>query len=256
MEFHRIFKSIEKTLSDNSPAILTGLGVAGTVVTAILASRAAFKAGKKLAWEEAHRESMEEIPPLDHKERFRLTWKLYIPAVGVGAATITSIIFANRIEARRGAALAAAYAISEKAFVEYREQVVKKLGENKERAIRDESAQTQVDRDPPTMQRYILTGKGTTMCRDSFSGRYFEGDIEKIRKAQNDFNQQVLYDGRASLTDFYALLGLDKIDMSDELGWTSERILELEFTSALHEGSPILVVKFATSPVTIRHPED
>lgn len=236
-------------MADNSPVVLTAIGVTGTITTAYLTAIASFKAATLIDLEYDRRDKM-NLEPLDFdtKEKIKLVWKEYIPAVGVGIVTIACIVGANRIGTRRAAAMAAAYSISEKAFVEYKEKVVEKLGENKERDIRDEIAQDQVNRNSTGQQ--VLVGDGNALCYDTFSGRYFRGTMEDIKKAWNDTNYEILHNNYCSLGEFYGRLGLPGTQVSEELGWSSDHLLEITFSSILaDDNTPCISMSFTVAPI-------
>lgn len=236
---------VTKFSADNSPAILTAIGVAGTLATAYLAHRAAQRATYDIFYVE--RDIKERS--LTAKERVELTWKLYIPVATSATATIACIIMANRIGTRRTAALAAAYVLSEKAFDEYKHKVIEKIGDRKEQAYRDEIAQDRVTNNPPSRE-VVIVGGGDVLCHDMYSGRYFHSDMETLRKAQNDINGMVINDMYASLSDFYYLIGLTKTGVSDEVGWNVDKQLELKFSATMSEdGRPCMTLTFAVAPI-------
>lgn len=250
MTLIHLAKRAEKFLADNSPVVLTAIGVTGTITTAYLTGKATFKAAEILNdprmknW----RIENDEYVTATNKEKFELVWKEYIPAVGVGVLTIACIITANRIGTRRAAAMAAAYGISEKAFIEYKEKVVEKLGENKERDIRDEIAQNQVERNPTGQQ--VLVGDGNALCYDAYSGRYFRSSMEDIKKAWNDTNYEILHNNYCSLGEFYGRLGLPSTQFSEEIGWSSDHLLEIRFSSVLaDDNTPCISMSFAAAPI-------
>ena len=237
-------KQFEKLIHDNSPTILTGVGVAGTITTALLTGRAAIRADRFL-----EQQSYIQQTDFEPKEVVSMTWKLFVPPVLVGAGTVAAIVMANRIGNRRAAAIAAAYAISEKAMAEYKEKVIDRIGETKEQKIRDEIAQDQVARTPGS-NAVVLVGYGDVLCFDSYSGRYFNSSVENIKKAENDLNHRILNDMYASLTDWYNLIGLASIEMSDEVGWNVDKLLEVSLSSVLSDDDrPCLSVNFNVSPV-------
>lgn len=244
MTLSSVAKQLEKYAADNSPQILTGIGVAGTITTAFLTGKATFKAAELLEYEyNAGRF-------LDKKEKGLLVWKLYVPPVVAGALTVTSIITANRIGNRRAAAMAAAYAVSERMFDEYKSKVVEKLGERKEQTVRDEVAQDRLNRNPVSETHVFQGSGGDVLCYEPFTGRYFKSDMEAMKKAQNDTNYAVLNNFYASLTDFYNHLGLDRTDMSDEFGWNSDDLLELTFTTGMSDDArPCLVMNYKVTPI-------
>jgi hypothetical protein len=237
-------KKLEKIILDNSPTILTGVAVAGTITTAVLTGRASFKAIRILDEECDIRQE-----PIPYKDCVKLVWPVYIPPVVLGLGTVTCIVLSNRIGNRRAAALAAAYAISEKTMTEYKEKVIDKIGEHKERQIRDEVAQDQVKRTNGA-QTILVSGNSDVLCFDAFSGRYFCSTVETIRKAENDLNHRVLHDNYASLTDWYNLLDLDRTEFSDEVGWNVDKLLEVSLSATLTaDDKPCLSINFNVAPV-------
>ena len=89
------------------------------------------------------------------------------------------------------------------------------------------------------------------MCFDYMSGRYFESDIEAIRKAENELNKQMLHDlyGYASLNEFYDALGLDRVGMGDQLGWNVNHLVDLSISSQISDdGRPCIVVGHDNAP--------
>ena len=248
MQIQEVAKHIERVAKDNAPVILTAIGVTGTVSTAIFASKASFRAAELI------REHEEEAgTPEGAKERLiertKVVWSLYIPAVGVGSATIACIIFANQIGTRRAAAMAAAYSMSEKAFEEYREKIVEKIGESKEQEARDEIAQERVERNPLGSQVIVMNDR-EVLCFDQYTGRYFNSDMETLKQAQNKINHRMIRENYASLNDFYDCIGLDWVPTGDDLGWNSDQMLELSFTTVLSEDQrPCIAVDFHTVPI-------
>jgi hypothetical protein len=233
---------------DNSPSILTTIGIVGTVTTAVLTGKATYSAVVSEFMDGYETSEWQNARDLTPRDRVKRHWKLYIPAVGSGVFTITAIVGANRIGTRRAAGIAAAFTLSEKAYSEYRDKVVEKLGENKERALRDELAQDRVTRTPGG-QEVIISGTDV-LCFDAYSGRYFRSSMEAMKKAQNDLNVEVINVGYASLTDLYNLLGLAKTSASDEVGWTTDDLLDMKFSTTLAEnGQPCLAIDFQADGV-------
>lgn len=238
-------------LNENSTTILTGVGVGGTVATAVLASRASFKAAdvldeERLIREEAAGEA--DILEPTRTQKVKLVWKFYIPATGVGIITVTSIIAANKISSRRIAALALASGISERALQEYKEKVVAKLGERQNRTLRDEIAQDRVNENPPGSQ-VIITGSGEVLCFDMLTGRYFLSTVEAIKRAENKINYEILHHMSASLSEFYDEVGLAPTSYTDSVGWSGEPIEVAISTVMSPDKRPCIAVDFNRPPV-------
>lgn len=238
----------QKYVIDNSPSILTAIGVSGVITTAYLTGRASFKAAEIIR-EREEEDGHAEDAKIRLKHRTQLVWKEYVPPVVMATMTVSAIVCANRIGQRRAAALATAYTIMERGYEEYRTKVIEKLGEKKEQALRDEVAQERIERNP-IGDKTVIIGSGEVLCFDEHTGRYFQSDMETLRKAQNDLNNQIINDFYASLTDFYEMIGLPKTAESDEVGWNSDRLLELTFSGTIaKDGRPCISVGFKVVPI-------
>lgn len=229
----------------HSPEILTGVGVAGMITTTVLAVKATPKAIRLL--DEAKDEKGDELTVV---ETVKAAWKPYIPAVVTGVASVSCIIGASRINAKRNAALATAYTISERALVRYRDKVIETIGEKKEKEIKEKIAQDEIDKNPVSNNQVYITSKGNTLCMDFISGRYFMSDIDTIKNAVNEINREMTYDHYVSLNTFYSKIGLDHIKNGYDLGWNLDNgLVELEFTPLFTEKmEPCVGIDYSISP--------
>lgn len=259
MQLKAIFTDLGKAARKHSPEILTGIGIAGMLSTTVLAVRATPKA--LMLIEEKKREKKFAVikdggdPDLTKLEIVKAAWKPYIPAAVTGVASIACLVGASSVNARRNAALAAAYALSESTLADYKEKVVETIGEKKAQEVKDAIAKDKIENDPVTRKEIIATDKGETLCYDALSGRYFKSDIEYIRRAVNNLNERLLFDTHISLNEYYDEIGLEEIfPMGENLGWTvdpdsaNKGLIELDFSSQLAEGTPCLVVGFSNTP--------
>lgn len=259
MVFTKLFKQAESLVVDNSAAILTGVGITGVFTTAVLTARASFKAAEIIA--EKNDERMEEgvrkveredtaydVQLLNQKEKVLLVWPQYVPAVGAGITTVSAIFFSHKISSTKTAAMAAAYGISEKAFQEYKEKVVEKLGDKKEMALRDEIAQDQVKRNPVDDRTVIVVG-GDVLCYDTLIGRYFQSTMERIKQAEIKTNEEIINHSYASLSFFYDLLDLPGSDFADQVGWNMSNLLEIQYSTVMStDNRPCISIGFKTQP--------
>lgn len=255
----QVLKNLGKAIDQNSPAILTAIGVAGTVSTSILAVRATVDAASVI-----HERYVEEVGETDItvkgalgeytlRAKAEMTWRLYVPAVATGAVTVGCILAANHVNSKRTTALVTAYSLTENAFKEYKEKVVEQLGVNKETKVRDAIAQDKLDRNPSSGREIIIAEGGDVLCYETYTGRYFKSDMETLRKAQNDINQQIISEMYASLNDFFNAIGLPNTSIGDTLGWTMDEMLELHFSALLEDGKPCIAVGYHSLPVKNFH---
>lgn len=248
-------RDVRMTLSKHSPEILIGIGIAGMLTTTVLAVKATPKALRLME----DRKQELEVETLTPVETVKTTWKCYIPAAISGAVSIACLVGSHSVNARRNAALATAYKLSETAFSEYRDKVVETIGEKKEHAVRDKVSEEQVKNNPVSKTEVIVTGKGQTLCFDPLSSRYFYSDLEKIRRAVNKLNYEIntspFHNDGVTLNDFYEEIGLPSTMTGDSLGWTINTGLIDVYPSAQiaeegeeHEGEPCLVLNFTNPP--------
>jgi hypothetical protein len=247
MTLKTILRVAEKFVTDNSPGILTGLAVAGTVTTAVFAGRAAYSSALKIHFEDERRVGDGE-GYMDSRQKVELVWKEFVPTLIAGSASITCIIAANHIGTRRTAAIAAAFKISEQLGEEYRDRVVNTLGKQKEEKMRSELAGERIARTGGA-ETIIISGS-EAMFYDEMSGRFFKGEMENVRKAVNDINYKVNNYYSASLSDFYELIGLSRTPFSDSVGWNTDELLEVQYTATLMaEGKPAISISFNNVPI-------
>lgn len=242
-----LMKLFGTTLSNNSPVILTTMGATGLVATAVLAA----KGGMDARWMLIDREGAysEMLPRERLWEQTKDTWKHYIPAVTVGLSSLACIIGAHNIHTRRQAAIMGLYSVTDKAYREYQEKVKEQIGENKERAVRDA-----IDKDRAEKitagDTVIFAGKGNHLVYDSFSGRTFMSDLEIVKRAENTVNEEIIHNNYASLNDLYRAIGVPTTAYGDEVGWTTDRMLQLNFSSQLTEdGTPCAVINYRAEPM-------
>ena len=135
-------------LKKHSPEILIVAGIAGTVVSAVLACKATTKVAEILDETKGTLDTIhdgmetgaingQEYTTEDGKKDTVVVYaqtgiklaKLYGPAIILGTLSITSILASNNILRKRNVALGAAYAAIDKSFKEYRGRVIERFGE-------------------------------------------------------------------------------------------------------------------------------
>ena len=239
MDIKNMRSKVVNAISDKSPEILIGFGLAGMLTSTVLACRATPKALDILEQEDRE---------LSKVDKVKLTWKCYAPAAVGYCVSAACIIGANSVNAKRNAVLAGAYKLSETALLEYRDKVVDILGEEKEKEIRNSIAKDRVERD--SSSEVIVVGKGDTLCYDMISGRYFKSDIDKINKAANEINYRLTHENIISLNEFYMELGLKTTEMGYVQGWNiDDGLVDISFSSIISEdGQPCIVMHFDNTP--------
>ena len=247
-----VFKSLKTSASKHSPEILIGIGVAGFITTTVLAIKATPKALDLIAraddekFDNGHGEHLTKV------EVIKVAWKPYIPAAVTGIVSIACVIGANSVNARRNAALATAYQLSTAALSEYKDKVIETIGEKKEQSIREKISKDRVEHNPVNNSSVYVTGNGESLFLEPISKRYFKSDIERIRGVVNTLNENMYGDpfGQISLSDFYDEIGLERTDISNDLGWCIDSgSIKLEFHPVMSDdGKPCLALYYITPP--------
>lgn len=246
LDVSKFVKNTKGALIKNGPGLLTGLGIAGMLSTIAFAVKATPKALKRIDQEKDQLE-VDVLTPL---ETVKVTWKYYIPAAITFTTSAACLIGASSVNARRNAALATAYTLSETALKEYKAKVIETIGEKKEKIIREKIDKDHIDRKPVTKSNVIFTEKGNTLCFDYHSGRYFKSDIDHIKRAVNELNRRLVGNGYVSLNDFYDELDLEHTKMGYDLGWDlDDGNVEIDFSAQIaNDDTPCIVINYEVAP--------
>ena len=242
----KVVQGVGKTLKRRSPEILTGIGIAGMIVTTVSAVRATPKALQLV-----DKREIKEGKRLTNGEIVKTTWKCYVPATITGICSIACLVGASSVNLKRNAALATACTISETALRDYREKAVEVVGDKKEQAIRDAIAKDKLEQANVQSREFIVTGKGEIPCFDPLTNSCFKSDIETLRRAENTLNKRMRDEVHITLNEFLQEIGLDPCDDSvgERLGWDIDKgYIELEFSSQLLDGVPYLVIGHHNPP--------
>ena len=265
----KYFKMAKRFVSKRSPEILTGIGIAGMVTTTVLAVKATPKALELIEEEKSvqNRALLDEaektgsdvtaqVSKLKPIETVKVAWKPYIPAMLTGMASIACLIGAQSVSARRHAALYSAYKLSETALTEYKDKVVETIGEKKEKQIKQKIAEDKVDKAIEDIKenktKVVVSEDGDTWFIDAYSQIPFKSTVNKIDKAINELNRDmVVYaPSGASLSDFYDKLDLPHTGYSDQVGWTlDDGPIEKDISDAIvKDGKAYIILDFMVRP--------
>lgn len=244
-------------LKKHSPEILVVAGIAGTVVSAVLACKATTKVAEILdetkgTLDTIH-EGMEtgaingqEYTTEDGKKDTVVVYaqtgvklaKLYGPAIILGTLSITSILASNNILRKRNVALGAAYAAIDKSFKEYRGRVIERFGEQVDTELKygiKAKKFEEIEVDPETGKEKKV--KETVMVADpnlqsdyavyfDSKSRNYETNPDYNRmflKAQQAFaNDKLQTRGHLFLNEVLDDLDLPRTPAGQIVGWTKD----------------------------------
>lgn len=244
-------------LKKHSPEILVMAGIAGTVVSAVLACKATTKVAEILDETKGTLDTIhdgmetgaingQEYTTEDGKKDTVVVYaqtgmklaKLYGPAIILGTLSITSILASNNILRKRNVALGAAYAAIDKSFKEYRGRVIERFGEQVDTELKygiKAKKFEEIEVDPETGKEKKV--KKTVMVADpnlqsdyavyfDSKSRNYETNPDYNRmflKAQQAFaNDKLQTRGHLFLNEVLDDLDLPRTPAGQIVGWTKD----------------------------------
>lgn len=197
-------------LKRNSSTILTFVGVAGVIGTAVSAVKATPKAMELI--EEAKEEKGCELTTT---ETIKVAWKPYIPTTIIGLSTIACILGANYLNTRAQASLMSAYALLDSSYQEYRKKANELYGEDADDNIKREIAKSKFDRD-------MILDNDKELFFDFESMQYFESTLEEVKRGEKIFNEYFSSTGYANLNTLYDSIGVPRVSYGYDMGWSTK----------------------------------
>lgn len=244
-------------LKKHSPEILVVAGIAGTVVSAVLACKATTKVAEILDETNGTLDTIhegmktgaingQEYTTEDGKKDTVVVYaqtgmklaKLYGPAIILGTLSVTSILASNNILRKRNVALGAAYAAIDKSFKEYRGRVIERFGEQVDTELKygiKAKKFEEIEVDPETGKEKKV--KKTVMVADpnlqsdyavyfDSKSRNYETNPDYNRmflKAQQAFaNDKLQTRGHLFLNEVLDDLDLPRTPAGQIVGWTKD----------------------------------
>lgn len=260
MKFSSMLKAAEKVIVTNGPMILTGIGVVGTVATTVFAVKATFTAAEKISDAQFAKSVKEgfENAEVSRGDKVKMCWQLYVLPVTLAVGTCGAIVMAQRINAKRAAALVAGYMALESRYTNYTDRAKEALGIDIDKKVRDELAQEQYEKDLPPRTVMIIDGNDV-LCHEAWTGRVFRSTKDSLERLERFINVQLSAGKDVTLSDVYDRLGIPRTVESDNFGWNGDGItglhVEIRISGVEHEGKPALSFDYDPIPTydTGRH---
>lgn len=250
------FSKLNLKVQKHSPEILMGLGIVGTVASAVLACKATLKVNDII--EEKNRtvdaihncveDETVDYTKEDKKKDLTILYtqtgiklaKLYLPSIALGALSIASIVSGYKILNKRNVALAAAYTVVDKGFKNYRKNVVERFGEEVDRELRHnikakqiEEKYTDKDGNEKTRKKTVYEiaedkkpGEGISEYAKFFDewntdehSKDPEYNLMFLRHQQDYANEVLKHQGYLFLNEVYDMLGIPRTQAGQVVGW-------------------------------------
>ena len=255
---------VKVALRRSCPTVLTCIGAVGAVATVVLAVKATPKACTAIM-EDSAKNHDGDSNAATKSEMVKSAWKYYVPAAITGVASLTCIFGANVLNRRQQASLASAYALLNHSYADYKRKVKELYGQEAHDKVLESLSVEKVDKN-----HYIYsTGLYRTssldfegaeederLFYDSFSERYFTSTIGKVLQAEYHVNRNFILGagGVISVNDFYEMLGINKIEGGDSIGWEiNDEMYWIDFDhvkTTLDDGMECWIIDMVYTPET------
>lgn len=242
-------------IKKHSPEILMILGGIGVVISSVKACKATLKLPEitesaKVTVDEAKKmaadETVEDYTDEDCKNDIRIIGakttvevaKLYAPSVILGSLSLGSMFVSNGILRKRNIALAAAYAVVDKGFKEYRERVIERFGEDTDKQL-FYNLQPKIvkelvpDENDPTVMREVektvmeVNPNGLSeysIVFDELNSKYYRDEalynLNFLSEQQFEANRQLRMNKHMFLNEVYDMIGVPRTIAGQYVGWT------------------------------------
>ena len=231
-------KQIKLFLSKNSPIILAGMSVFGTISTVYTAHQDTIKA----------EHVKKRTKPRNWKEELHDTWKCYIPTAISATGTIGCIVGSHYCSSKQREALASAYLLSQTTLQKYQEKVTERIGKNKARDLREEVDYELAEIKAPAayfasqLADAIDTGHGKTLFYDIPGERFFYSDVNYMDKQVNDLNREVRTEMYFDWNELNYRWGLPFKKFGGEHIFTPDDPLEVTYTPKMMDNGQVKIL--------------
>ena len=240
-------------IKKHSPEILAAVGIAGVVVSTVMACKATTKVDAVLEKSKNDIDKIhnvmnnaalaEEYSQEDGRRDLAIAYaqtgvklaKIYAPVVSLGVLSLTAILASNNILRKRNVALAAAYATVDKGYKEYRNRVIERFGQDVDHELKynikaKKFKETVVDE--KTGKENKIKKEVNIASIDEYSdyARFFDSsspywdkdpeyNLMFLKAEQNYANDRLKARGYVYLNEVYERLGIPSTKAGQIVGW-------------------------------------
>ena len=253
-------------LAEKSPEVLMGSAFGLMVIACFVTHRQTLKADEALRKEKERIAKEEDIPvedvTIEKSDEFRIVAPYYagpvLCMVGGGAC----LYFSAKESQRKLAAATAAYMVSEEKFVALEEKAKDILGLKKE----EEAVREEIQKNPPskenvkatkaeyldddgcTKQSVQFVGAGDYTFYDTLTKQYFVNDVDSVKNAINELNEQLMDELQINLNDYCFAIGAEGVhdDIAYDKVWdVKDGLLKPELKPILEDGKVYIYIMFS-----------
>lgn len=236
--------NIKDFLNENKSILAIGAGLVLSTIGCIFTAKATLKSKEKIDYEKKLR-GMSKDEKLPVKDVIKLCWPDWLPVIFSYGGSYASILTGKSIDnkiIKELTPLSVAYEIGEKFANEYSKEVVKQIGEDKEKEIRTNAIKTL---SAPTEEFALYDGE--TYFWEPCFGRLFISSTNKIDNAINIFNARLNDDQTGAYNDLF-----DEILNQTPCQLNSNLICDIGEFVGFHKEKGLLKANYSESiPITL-----
>ena len=254
----RVFSKAGLQLKKHSPEILMVAGIAGTVASTVMACKATTKIndileptkqtidivhkgmedGNVNGTEYTKEDGVKELTIIYTQTAVKLA-KLYAPSIILGTLSITSIVAGHSILKKRNIALAAAYAVVDKGFKDYRKNVVDRFGAELDKELRYNLKAKEIEEittdenGNEKVEKKVINEVGDPSDYSEYARFYDDGNtgwsknaelnLMFLRRQQDYANEMLKSKGYLFLNEVYDMLGIPRSKAGQVVGWIYDK---------------------------------
>lgn len=254
----RVFSRAGLQLKKHSPEILMVAGIAGTVASTVMACKATTKIndileptkqtidivhkgmedGNVNGTEYTKEDGVKDLTIIYTQTAVKLA-KLYAPSIILGTLSITSIVAGHSILKKRNIALAAAYAVVDKGFKDYRKNVVDRFGAELDKELRYNLKAKEIEEittdenGNEKVEKKIINEVGDPSDYSEYARFYDDGNtgwsknaelnLMFLRRQQDYANEMLKSKGYLFLNEVYDMLGIPRSKAGQVVGWIYDK---------------------------------
>lgn len=254
----RVFSRAGLQIKKHSPEILMVAGIAGTVASTVMACKATTKIndileptkqtidivhkgmedGNVNGTEYTKEDGVKDLTIIYTQTAVKLA-KLYAPSIILGTLSITSIVAGHSILKKRNIALAAAYAVVDKGFKDYRKNVVDRFGAELDKELRYNLKAKEIEEittdenGNEKVEKKIINEVGDPSDYSEYARFYDDGNtgwsknpelnLMFLRRQQDYANEMLKSKGYLFLNEVYDMLGIPRSKAGQVVGWIYDK---------------------------------
>lgn len=241
------FGNVKTFVSNNSPELLIGAGIATLISGTFLSARAALKADNKLRakrfekWD-AKNDASED---LTFKEKVKYAAPYYVPAAAAVVVGSGLVITGLNVEKAYATGLASVIGVTENRLADYIARSNAHNGPLEYKGPDGVRGMAHND-NIPNEEDVEYTSWGKDLCYDTVMGHYFRSNVDRVDSAVNRVNEKLIKHDVLTGNEIAEEFGEQPCKAGEFIGWRSDwGMMEVRYETRLRDGyEPVIDIYY------------